>query len=146
MLNSATGSRVISRVLVLAIAALLAPPAIASAQEPAKKDVAKKVEAKKKTPKAKARGRLPAHFGRVVSSKQRATIYKLQAEFAEKMAALKAQLATLAEARDKEVEAVLTPDQRRQVAKLREDAKTARDARAKTKLDKAAESGDAKAG
>jgi hypothetical protein len=134
MLNTARESRLVSRMLVLAFAALLALPVAGKAQDEPKKPAAE-TAAEKKAPRAKPRGRLPAHYGRVVSSKQREAIYKLQAEFTAKIAALKAEMAKLLETRDKEVEAVLTADQRRQVVKLREDAKAAREARAKAKAD-----------
>ncbi len=131
MLSTARGRQVISSMLVLTVAMVLASPAVGLSQDGTKK-AAEKTTAKKAA-RAKPRGRLPAHYARVVNSKQREAIYKLQAEFAAKMSELRAQLAKLAEARDEEVEAVLTADQRSQVAKLRDDAKAARDARAKTK-------------
>ena len=74
-------------------------------------------------PKKEFRGRLPFYYNRVVDKKQRDKIYAIQREYAPKIDALKAQLETLMTDRDKEVEAVLTPEQLKTVEKLRAAAK-----------------------
>ena len=78
-------------------------------------------------PKKEFRGRLPFYYNRVVDKKQRDKIYAIQREYAPKIDALKAQLETLMTDRDKEVEAVLTPEQLKTVEKLRAAAKAKRD-------------------
>ena len=71
----------------LLLGLLMAAPTLAAAQSPMS-------DGEKEAPVAKkARGRLPAHFARVVSSQQRESIYRLQANYAEKIAALKDQIA-----------------------------------------------------
>ena len=81
------------------------------------KAVAETKEVKK--PRAKARGRLPAYFSAVVSPEQRKAVYALQAKYAEQMTSLEAQIATLKTQRNKEVDAVLKPEQLEQVNKRR---------------------------
>ncbi len=66
------------------------------------------------------RGRLPAYFGKVVSDKQRAEIYAIQARYNEQLEKLQEQLETLTAKRDTEVEEVLTDEQRAEIAKLKQ--------------------------
>ncbi len=72
-----------------------------------------------KKPRAKPRGRLPAYFSAVVSPEQRKAVYALQAKYAEQMTALEAQITALKTQRNKEVDAVLKPEQLEQVNKKR---------------------------
>lgn len=74
----------------------------------------------------KPRGRLPAYYRYVVTPQQREAIYKIQAEFAPKIAELQAQLKALTKERDQKVSAVLTPEQRKKVEDLRGAAKAKR--------------------
>jgi hypothetical protein len=67
----------------------------------------------------KFRGRLPAHFGRVVSQQQRQAIYKIQEEYWPKISALKEQLAALTNERDEKVRALLTPEQAKKIDELK---------------------------
>ena len=112
-----------------ALMVLLLTPTMAAAQEPKEAPAGNSEPMPMKT----VRGRLPAHFSRVVSSEQRTTIYRLQANYAEQIAELKRQIEKLTKERDDEVEAVLTADQRRQVARFREAARVAREERAAEK-------------
>ena len=59
----------------------------------------------------KPRGRLPAYFAAVVTTKQRETIYEIQATFNAQIEELRQQIATLEAQRNKDVDAVLSPDQ-----------------------------------
>ncbi|MHC4177839.1 MAG: hypothetical protein ACYSWU_10045, partial [Planctomycetota bacterium] len=93
------------------VLACLARPTIGQDKEAAAKPAAAK-KAKK------FRGRLPNYYGQVVDQKQRATIYKIQAEYAPKIAELKAQLEALTKQRDEKVAAVLTPEQRKKVEQI----------------------------
>ena|SRR5688500_4706917 len=96
-------------------------------QEAAKKKAAVK-EVKEQ---AKAKGRLPAYYGKIVSDEQREKIYAIQAKFDSQIESLTAQLETLRKQRDSEVEAVLTAEQKTQVA----EARSAADAKKKKKSD-----------
>jgi len=84
-------------------------------------------------PAKKFRGRLPNYYRHVVDRKQREAIYKIQEEFASKIAALKAQLEALTKQRDEKVDAVLTPEQHKKVAELAAAAKAERDSKKNTK-------------
>lgn len=92
----------------------------------AAKDDAKPAEGKKKAKPKEAKGRLPAFYGEVVDQKQRDAIYAIQAEFAPKIDALKAQLDALEKDRDEKVAAVLTEEQMKKVEALKEAAKAKR--------------------
>ncbi len=96
-------------------------------EEPAAKPEAKPaVKAR-----AKPRGRLPAHFGKIVDPQQKETIYKLQAEYAPKIEALRAELQALLAKRDAELESVLTAEQKEKLAEFRAAAASKRGAGAK---------------
>ena len=79
--------------------------------------------------KADSKGTLPAYYGDVVSGEQREKIYAVLAKYKDKIAKLKLEVDTLEAERNKEIEAVLTPDQQQKVAK----AKTEAAAKAKAK-------------
>ena len=108
-----------------------------SAEEPAAQTSAKPAaEAPAETPvpekdaateEKEFRGRLPAYYSGVVDEDQREKIYAIQREYAPKIDALKAQWAALMADRDKQVAAVLTPEQLKQVEKLKAEAKAKRD-------------------
>lgn len=74
----------------------------------------------------KFRGRLPNHYRQVVDRKQRETIYKIQEEYASKIADLKAQLAAVTKERDEKVTAVLTAEQLEKVDQLKAEAEQKR--------------------
>lgn len=74
------------------------------------------------------RGRLPAYYRQVVTEEQRQAIYRIQAEYAPKIAALRAQLEALIAEQDAKIQAVLSPEQLKRIEQLREEAKKARDA------------------
>ena len=114
-------------------------PAVAQDEKPAAKPAA----AKAKTEKAKKfRGPLPAYYGKVVDKEQRQTIYKIQEEYAPKIAALKAQLTAMIKERNDEIAAVLTPEQQKKVKDLKAAAKAKRQKKASAK--KGAKTADAK--
>lgn len=126
-------------------------PLIASlslAQAPDKKasDGAKPAAGAPAKARAKARGRLPAYYARVVSGDQRDKIYAIQQSYEAKIADLQAQLKALTDKRDAEVAAVLTADQKAKVDQLAADAKTKRAARSgkgdAAASDSAADDGD----
>jgi len=100
--------------------------AIALGQEaPAAVDVkAADVKAAKK--RAEPRGRLPAYFGEVVSADQREKIYDLQSKYLTQIAKLQDEIAKLEETREKDVLAILTPDQLGKVKHLQDEAKAKR--------------------
>ena len=76
--------------------------------------------------KDKAAGRLPMYYGQVVTKEQREKIYSVQAKFTDQILKLREQIELLEMQQKQEVEAVLSADQRQQVAKLVEDAKSRR--------------------
>lgn len=69
----------------------------------------------KKPAKKKSGGRLPPGYGDVVTEEQRQKIYDIQRKYQDQIDQLQSQLDALREKRDSEVEAVLTPEQRKQV-------------------------------
>ncbi len=97
-------------------------------------DPAKVVNAEPKAAPAampdKVRVRLPPYYTRVVDDKQREQIYAIQRECAPSIEALKTQLAALVKQRNDKIEGVLTPEQRKEVERLREEAKAKRKAKA----------------
>jgi hypothetical protein len=97
-------------------------PAAKSKESPAETPVPEDAKPKKR----EFRGRLPAYYNRVVDEEQRAKIYAIQREYAPKIDALKAQLEALTAERNEKVVAVLTPEQRTTVEKLRAEAKAKR--------------------
>ena len=76
--------------------------------------------------RAKPRGRLPVHYGKVVDPTQKEKIYKIQKSYEPKIAELNVQLQALRDKRDAEIDAVLTAEQRQKVAQYRADAKKQR--------------------
>ncbi len=85
---------------------------------------AKPAAAKKET---NFRGRLPNYYRTVVDEKQRQAIYKIQEEYAARLAALRDQLAALSKELDEKVTAVLTPEQAKKIQDLAAEAKTKRE-------------------
>ena len=77
----------------------------------------------------KLRGRLPPYFAAIVNAEQRQKIYELQAAYAAKIAALEEQIAQLVAQRDKDVDAVLTPEQSAEVSRKRAEAAAKRKSR-----------------
>ena len=75
------------------------------------------------SPTRQVRGRLPNHYGKVVTDQQRQTIYALQALYAPHIEKLQAQIDALTRERDARIEAVLTPTQRKQLAELKDAAR-----------------------
>ncbi len=73
------------------------------------------------------RGRLPAYYTEVVDEKQRAAIYAIQQEYAERIKQLRLQLGAVTKERDQKIVAVLTPEQQAKVAELAEAAKAKRE-------------------
>lgn len=90
-------------------------------QAPAQPKPEAKAEAVKE--RAKPRGRLPAYYARVVTPQQRESIYKIQETYAEKLEALRAQLAELEAKMGEEIKAVLSPEQLKKVDEFAAEAK-----------------------
>ncbi len=107
----------------LVAATLLVMPIASYGQDTDKTEGKAEVAADKDGPakkkRKKARGRLPAHYSKVVTDKQRTEIYQIQGKYAEQIAALRQQLKQLAEKRDAEVAAILTDEQRAEVEKAK---------------------------
>ncbi len=105
--------------------------------------------AKAKEPKSPYR-RLPPYYGQVVTPEQRKQIYAIQDEYGPKIDALRKQLEALIAERDEKIAALLTEVQRKEVARLQEEAKAKRAPKEKavppgeTKPSGAAEKAEAK--
>jgi len=78
-------------------------------------------------------GQLPPYYREVVSEEQRQKIYAIQAEYNSQIAELEAKVAQLRKERDAKIEAVLTPEQKKQIEDLRAAAKTKRQPRRQAK-------------
>jgi hypothetical protein len=61
------------------------------------------------------KGRLPNHYGDVVTEKQRDDIYKIQEEYKPKIDVLKGQLAALTKEMNDKISAVLTTEQKQKI-------------------------------
>jgi Spy/CpxP family protein refolding chaperone len=83
---------------------------------------------KEKKERKESFARLPAHFGKVVDESQREKIYDIQKEYGPKIKALREQLDALLNQCDEKIDAVLTPEQRKQIEQLAADAKARRKA------------------
>lgn len=94
---------------------------------------AKPTDAKTVKKRSEPRGRLPAYFGEVVSADQREKIYEIQSKYLSQIGALQDEIAKLEEAREKDVLAVLSPDQLGKVKQLLDEAKAKRAAAATRK-------------
>lgn len=73
------------------------------------------------------KGRLPNHYGKLrISTQQRMQIYKIQADARAEIAKLEMQIAALRQQESKDVEAVLTDEQRTQLAAFLKEARERR--------------------
>lgn len=76
-------------------------------------------KAKKDDPVGKVKGQLPANFKKLgLSDAQIQQIYKIQAKYGAELAELKAKEDAVKATRDKEVRAVLTPEQKKRLEEL----------------------------
>ena len=105
---------------------------------------AKKTDKANKTDKTekKAKGRLPAYYADIVTEEQKERIYTIQAKHQDKITELTASLAAANKARDTEIEAVLTAEQK---VKLKAAQDEAAAKKAKNAADKKAGEGTKKA-
>ena len=105
-----------------------------AAQQPLRgQDAAPKPAAKAAKPRAKPRGRLPAHYAAVADEEQREKIYRIQQGYQPQIEELQAKLAALREKQAVEIEAVLTPEQKEKVKELAAAAKAKRAKAAESK-------------
>jgi hypothetical protein len=103
---------------------LLGPLAVGRAQDAAGNAQDKKAAAPADA--QKTRGRLPPYYGRVIDQEQRTKIYEIQARFNAQLDKLRLEMDSLVTKRDAEIEGVLTAEQRDQVSKMRDDARSRR--------------------
>lgn len=82
------------------------------------------------------KGRLPAHYGEIVTESQRQEIYGLQEKYDKQISALEDQLEALKKKRDAEIEKVLNAEQKAKLKKAKDDGAAKRK---KTAEKKAAE-------
>lgn len=100
-------------------------PAWAADEKPAAKEA--KPGAAKKSP-ADYRGPLPAYYNKVLSPDEKEKLYAITEKYAPQIKELQGKLKELEAARDKEIDAALTPEQLARIKELRDEA-----AKAKTK-------------
>ena len=115
-------TRLSGMVLLVFLGLLAAQTAIGQQSESAKSKSAKPDA----TPKRQVRGRLPAYFAAVVTQKQRDEIYRIQARHQDQIDHLRQQIEELETARALEVDAVLRPEQLKEVEKKRTAAEQRR--------------------
>jgi hypothetical protein len=124
-----------SYVRIVRIAAAMILPALAWAGTPTVRAADEKPAAaeKKDAPEAKPRkapadfrGPLPLYYTKVVSPDQKEKIYAVQTKYEAEIKALQAKIAEIEAARNKEIDAMLTPDQLKRVEELRAEAQKAR--------------------
>ena len=72
---------------------------------------------------------LPAHYSQVITEKQREEIYKIEDEYQPKIEALQKQLDALKKERDEKISVLLTPEQKKQVEQIKEEAAKAKASR-----------------
>ena len=72
------------------------------------------------------------YYAKVVDEKQRQKIYDIQRKYHPQIAELQRQLEKLIAQRDSEIEAVLTPQQKAEIEKLRQEAAQRRKNKAQT--------------
>jgi hypothetical protein len=90
-------------------------PVVSLAQKPGAK--AEAAEGKK------AKGRLPPYYGDIVTPAQRDKIYEIQGKFEAQIAGLAEQIKALQQARETEIEGLLTPEQKTLLDKTRDAAR-----------------------
>ena len=91
----------------------------------------------------KLRGRLPAHFGKVVDESQRQEIYQIQARYKDRIGKLQADLKSVTRQRDRAILEVLSSQQREELEELQQ---AARDRSKRAKPSTAPKSGPAATG
>ncbi len=79
-------------------------------------------EAAPKKKAAEPAGRLPAYYKDVVDEAQRKKIYEIQAKYKVKIDVLAEEVKSLQSQRDKEIEALLSPEQKTKLAKVKAEA------------------------
>lgn len=107
-----------TRALLLALFGALLVFSVVSAEQPPKKDdpKAKVVEPKRDDPPMTVKGILPMNWGKLgLTDDQKQTIYKIQGKYNEEINKLEAKIKELKSTRDKEMKAVLTPEQKKRL-------------------------------
>lgn len=87
------------------------------------------------------KGRLPAYYSDIVTEQQKAMIYTIQAKFQAKITALNEELLTVTKQQNKEIEEVLTKEQKQMLKQAQEEGVVKKKKNAADK--KAAEAGKA---
>ncbi len=127
-MNQRFASTVVAAGLALALGTQLSVEPTVGQEKSASKPTPAKVA-------KKPAGRLPAHYGKLgISTEQRTKIYGVQASYKKQIDDLQKQIDDLKAKQDAEVEAVLTPDQKKKLDEILAEAKKAAEARSsKTK-------------
>ena len=120
-----------SYVLVGLLALFTCGSLFCGAQDAAQSSSTNSKSGEKKSGDAKKINRLPSNFGKLgLSDSQRDKIYGIQNSFADQIDSLESQIDAMKQKRDKEIDAVLSADQRKALNDL---AETAKDTKAKSK-------------
>jgi hypothetical protein len=115
-----TDCRALARVVAGAMALAFVWAGTPEGRAADEKPIAK--EAKTKKAPADYRGPLPFYYAKVVSPDQKEKLYAIHEKYAAEMKALQTKLRELEEARNKELDAALTPEQQARIKELREEA------------------------
>lgn len=99
---------------------------VPAVQQAGSQDPASAASSSAKASQDTFRPRLPMYYARVVDEKQRQKIYDIQRKYHPQIEALQRQLEELIAKRNAEIEAVLTPQQKAEIEKLRQEAATRR--------------------
>ena len=106
-------------------------PVSAQDTKAAKTDSSTKSRKAKAKPADQPSGRLPAYYAKVVDEKQKEAIYRIQQEYAPKIAALKAQIEQMTKEQNAKITALLTPEQQKKIEEAKAAAAKNRSAGAK---------------
>lgn len=105
------------RVLAVSFAAALLVCGGGSLAQDGKKDA--KQEVKKDDPAPKAKGFLPMNWGKIgLTDEQKQQVYTIQGKYGAEMDKLEAKIKELKATRDKEMKAVLTPEQKKRLEEI----------------------------
>ncbi|MCS7239609.1 MAG: hypothetical protein NZ899_15290 [Thermoguttaceae bacterium] len=107
----------------------VASPSPGAGAQPVAQQAGGQSSSQAQTAERQFRPRLPMYYGQVVTEEQRQKIYDIQRKYFDKIEALRRQLEALIAERDKEIEAVLTPEQKAKIEQLRKEAAERRSSR-----------------
>lgn len=127
MMSARSIVRIVAAMLLPALAWAGTPNARAADEKPAAaKEKKEAPEGQAKKAPADYRGPLPFYYAKVVSPDQKEKIYAVQEKYQEQLKPLMAKIREIETARNKEIDALLTPDQLKRIEEIRAEAVKAR--------------------